>query len=140
MEISIARFLLAVVVSHIIHFVLIGLLYMNPFVAGLYKKFEKHPAMRQWDSQGKFMMSMFFLSLLEIVFVGLIYISIVQVLPNDFWLKGIVFGLLLAGVRVYSRFLSMFLQTSYPAKLLAVEFVNGLIGCVIIGLGFSYFF
>jgi len=113
---------------------------MNPLVAGWYKSFEKHPSMKNWESQGKFMMNMFFLTLVEIIFIGIVYVSTVQALPNYFWMKGIVFGLLVAGVRVYPRFLSMYMQTTYPGKLLAVEFVNGTIGCIIIGLGFSYFF
>lgn len=140
MEITIAKFILAVVVTHIIHFVLFVLMYMNPVVIKIYISFDQHPSMKRWDAPGKLYVNMFFLSFIEIVLIGIVYISTVQALPNDFWMKGLVFGLIVAGVRVYSKFYSMYIQTSYPSKLLAIEVVNGTIGCIIIGLGFSYFF
>ncbi len=92
MEITIAKFILAVVVTHIIHFILFVMMYMTPVVRRIYKFFDQHPAMKRWDAPGKLFMNMFFLSFVEIVLIGFVYICTVQVLPNDFWMKGLVFG------------------------------------------------
>lgn len=139
MEVSIGTFILAVAVTQVISFVILAFLYGNPLVGKLYKKYEDHPAMKKVDSQGKWMLNMFIFTLLEVLFAGLIFFMAASALPGLGWFKGLYFGLLLAGVRVYPRFVTMFMLTSYPNSLLAVEFVNGIIGSIIIGLCFSYF-
>jgi len=41
---------------------------------------------------------------------------------------------LLAAIRVYPRFWNMWIQTTYPARLLVVELVNGSIGTIAIAV------
>ena len=43
-------------------------------------------------------------------------------------------GSLFAAVRVYPRFWNMWVQTTYPRRLLAVEVVNGTLGTLVISL------
>ena len=52
--------------------------------------------------------------------------------------KGIVFAFILIALKIFPRFFDMWIQSTYPNKLLAVEFVNGTIGSFVIGLVFAY--
>jgi len=53
-------------------------------------------------------------------------------------MKSLVFGLILIAVKIFPRFFDMRIQTTYPNRLLAVEFVNGTIGSFVIGVVFAY--
>jgi len=139
MVVSIGTFVLAIVVTHVISFVLLSLLYGNPLIRKIYDKYKDEPVMKKVDSPGKWMLSMFIFGLFEVLFAGLIFYIAANVLPGSGWLKGLYFGLLLSGVRVYSRFVNMYLLTSYPNSLHIIEFVNGVIGSIVMGLRFSYF-
>jgi hypothetical protein len=59
-----------------------------------------------------------------------------------FWLRPLIgmqgyggalaLGLLLAATRVYPRFWNMWIQTTYPRRLLAIEVINGTLGTLAI--------
>jgi len=48
--------------------------------------------------------------------------------------KALLFGLILVAVKIFPRFADMYMQTAYPNKLLAVEFINGTICSFVIAL------
>jgi len=43
----------------VIHFVVVGALYMNPFVDRIYKRFSDHPGVRKWPSITRYVATMF---------------------------------------------------------------------------------
>lgn len=92
---------------------------MNPIVAKIYKKYESHPGVKRWKTEKQYLATMYLLAVLipamitTFVFYYLAPLGILQ------------FGFLLAGIRMLPRFADMFMQTSYPNKLLAVELING---------------
>lgn len=139
MVVTVGTFILAVAVTQVITFVLDALLYMNPLAAKYYKKYEDHPSMRKGGSQGKWMMQMFILSFISVFLAGLFFFITANAIPGTGWTKGLVFGLLLAGVQVYPRYVYFFMLTSYPKELRNVEFINGIIETIVIGLVFVYF-
>jgi hypothetical protein len=98
-----------------------GILYMNPLVAKLYKKFEDHPGMKKWDNQKKYLTYMYLLgALIPCLIFAFIYESLSPI--------GIVhFGLIFLGIRIIPRFVDMWMQSSYPTKILGIEIVNGTI-------------
>lgn len=67
-----------------------------------------------------------------------IFALVKPVLPEVLLIKGLVFGLILVAVKIFPRFFDMWIQSTYPNKLLIVEFVNGTIGSFIIGVVFAY--
>jgi len=120
---NILHTLLAGVIVSIAWFIAGGILYMNPLVAGIYKKFEDHPAMKKWDNQKKYLLYMYLIgALIPSILFSFVYefISPIGIIP---------FGLILVGVKIIPRFFDMWIQSSYPNKLLAVEIVNGTILC-----------
>ena len=121
------------IVVGVIHFVVLGAAYQNPFVARLYKEAEGEPGLRSWPNQKKYIFSMFLGTQVEVFILTAAYLYLRQFLPEP---AGVGTALLLAGilaaVRVYPRFWNMWIQSTYPGKLLAVEFVNGTIGTFVI--------
>jgi hypothetical protein len=41
-------------------------------------------------------------------------------------------GVLFAAIRVYPRFWNMWIQTTYPTRLLVIEIINGTIGSLVV--------
>ncbi len=122
----------------IIHFVIIGFLYQNPFVAKIYKEAEdkKEPGFRIWKNKKKYLLSMFLGTQVEIFFLTFGYLFLKDYLPFSPFITAIIIAALFAAIRVYPRFWNMWIQSTYPNKLLIVEFVNGTISTftIIIGL------
>ena len=120
----------------IIHFVIIGALYQNPFVAKLYRAAEGQPGVRAWADKKKYILSMFLGTQVEVFILTGAYLYLRQFLagPNDM-MTALVLAGLFAGIRVYPRSWNMWIQSTYPNKLLAVEFVNGTISTFVIVVG-----
>lgn len=120
----------------IAHFVVVGALYGNPFVARLYRAAEANePGVRSWPSRGRYLVTQFLGTQVEVFILAAAY----------FWLRPLVgihgvagtllLALLLAAVRVYPRFWNMWIQSTYPTVLLKVELVNGILSSIVIVIG-----
>ncbi len=118
----------------VIHFVIVGLLYQNPFVAKLYKEAEGHPGVKKWDNQQRYLVSMFLGTQIEIFIMSIGYIFLISVLGKTFS-STLILALIFSGIRVYPRFWNMWIQSTYPNKLLVTEFINGIIGTFVIVFG-----
>ena len=138
MAIDILLVILGGIVASIVWFVIGGVLYMNPFVARIYKDSESSTALKKWASTPKYISLQYVGILVKCVLWAFVFILIKPVLPDGFLMKGFVFGLILIFIMVFPRFFDMWIQSTYPNKLLAVEFVNGTIGSFIIAVIFVY--
>ncbi len=124
----------------VIHFVIIGILYQNPFVAGLYKSEEdkKAPGLQIWTNKKKYLLSMFLGTQIEVFILTFAYVFF----KNLFLFSSLNTAFMLAGIfsaiRIYPRFWNMYIQSTYPAKLLAVEFINGILSTFAIVLGLYF--
>lgn len=116
---NIPEILLNGLIVSIAWFVAGGMLYMNPVVAKIYKKYSEHQSMKKWPTQKKYMLNMYVLAILipsiiaSFAYAFLTPISIVN------------FALLLIGIRMIPRLFDMYMQTCYPNKLLIIELING---------------
>ena len=118
----------------VVHFVVVGLLYQNPYVARLYKKHGEDPGVRKWVSTARYMILMFVGTQIEVYLISASYLYLTSLLGKTLTYSCIL-GLIVAAIRVYPRFWNMWIQSSYPRRLLAVEVVNGTIGSFVIVLG-----
>lgn len=120
------------VVTTAVWFVVGGLLYMNPLVAKVYRRYEKHPSMKTWDTQRRYLLGVFCIAgLIPIFFIA---VSYEYLKPVD-W---VLFGFLLCGIRIVPRCCDIWMQTSYPDKILFIELINGLILSFVIAVMFSF--
>ena len=126
-------------VASIVWFFVGGALYMNPVITKIYNKAESHPGYKKWDSKNKYVITMYFLGgLLPSLLLATVYYFINQILPGTFYLNTLYFGLILIAVRIIPRLLDMWLQSSYPNKLLTIELVNGSIGSFVVAGVFTW--
>ena len=138
MQIEIGRALLGGLIAAVIWFVIGGILYMNPFIAKIYKSAEDSPAIKKWGSTPVYLGLQFVGILAQCILWASVFIVVEPVLPGGALAKGFVFAHVLFVIKIFPRFFDMWIQTTYPEKLLGIEFVNGAISCLVIGFVFAY--
>jgi predicted membrane-bound spermidine synthase len=119
-------------------FIVGGALYMNPLIAKIYKDAEDSPALKKWPSVPRYISLQYIGILAQCLLWAFVFALVKPVLPGGLLVKGIVFGLVLTAVKIFPRFFDMWIQSTYPNKLLGVEFINGTIGSFVIGVVFAY--
>lgn len=131
----IAMVLLWGAVAGLVHFVFIGFAYGNPLVDRLSAGLEtSSPAVKQWPSKPRYFVTQFLGTQVEvfILTVGFVWLRPLVALPG--YGGAFLLGSLFAALRVYPRFWNMWIQTTYPNRLLAIEVVNGTLGTLVIAL------
>lgn len=117
----------------VLHFFLIGALYGNPFIDRFYRRAQgTEPGVKVHRSKPKYFVLQFLGTQVEIYLLALGY----------FWLRPLIgveglggsslLGLLFSGIRVYPRFWNMWIQSTYPNRLLLIELVNGVLSTLIV--------
>ena len=138
MVINIIQTLLAGFLASVVWFFAGFVLYMNPVVAKSYKKFENAHGLKKWTNVTKYLVNMYVLGILiPSLLFAFVYALVKPALPGGILPKALLFGLILVAVKIFPRFADMYMQTAYPNKLLAVEFINGTICSFVIALIFA---
>lgn len=109
-----------------------SILYTNPTIGKIYKKLENDPGMKKWESKARYIITMYFVgALIPSLIMATVYelISPISILH---------FGLILFGIRIIPRFFDMWIQSSYPNKLLYIEIVNGTILSFVAAIVLNY--
>jgi len=131
MELNIFQLIYTSIITTAVWFILGGILYMNPFIAKIYKKYHKHPSMKHFSNQKNYLTGVFFVAgFIPIILILFAYQFIVPI-------NWIIFGFILFMFRIIPRFCDMWMQTSYPNTLLIIELINGLILSFIIAFMFQ---
>src|SRR5687767_2926653 len=113
----------------VIHFVVIGIIYGNPFVDGLYAAATaSSPAVRKWTSKPAYLATQFSGTQIEVFILTFGFLWFRPLLPVTGYAGAWLIGVLLAATRVYPRFWNMWIQSTYPRHLLAIEFFAGTVG------------
>jgi len=127
--------LLAGFIASIVWFIVGGIVYMNPIVAGIYKKFKSSPGLKNWKNTKSYLINTYvFAALIQCLIFSLVYLFIKPVLPGTLEMNTLFFGLVLVGVKIIPRLFDMWMQSTYPNKLLGMELINGIIGSFVIAL------
>lgn len=135
----IGQMLLWGTVAGLVHFVVVGALYGNPFIDRIYKNAQKTEAgVRKWSSQPKYLITQFLGTQIEVYILTISFLWLRPLVPVTGLTGAIVLGLLFAGIRVYPRFWNMWIQSTYPSRLLKIEFVNGIVSTLTIVVALHY--
>ena len=141
MPINILQTILGGFLASIAWFIVGGMLYMNPFTAKLYKKFENHSGLKKWKNTKEYLLKMYLFGILsQCLLFAFVYSFIKPILPGTLLFNTFYFGLILVAVKIIPRLFDMWLQSTYPNKLLVVELVNGTIGSFVMALVFTFIF
>lgn len=115
-------------VAGLVHFVVIGALYGNPVVDGMYRAAGTSPALKRWLSKPRYLITQFGGTQVEVYLLTLAFFWLRPLVSLPGYLGALALGAVLAALRVYPRFWNMWIQTTYPNRLLAVEAINGALG------------
>jgi hypothetical protein len=131
---EVLQILWVVLITSIVWFIVGGIVYMNPWVAKIYAKYRKHPSMKHFKTQGRYLVGVFLVAgLLPIFLIAVAYYYIAPI-------NWILLGFILVAVRIIPRLCDMWMQTSYPNKLLQIELINGIILSFVIAGMFGLLF
>jgi hypothetical protein len=112
----------------VVHFVVIAILYANPVVDRLSRGLEQGPAVKQWPSKPKYFVTQFLGTQVEVYLLTIAFFWLRPLIGVSGYRGAFLLGALLAGIRVYPRFWNMWIQTTYPNRLLVIEVINGTLG------------
>jgi hypothetical protein len=122
-------------VAGVVHFVFIALAYGNPIVDRISAKAEaESPAVRQWPSKPKYFATQFLGTQVEVYILTTGFAWLRPLVDPRGYGGALLLGCMFAAIRVYPRFWNMWVQTTYPRRLLAVEVVNGTLGTLVVAL------
>ncbi len=121
-------------IASLIWFFIGGILYTNPIVARIYKAAEVSPGLKKWASIPKYLFLQYVGILIQCLLWAVVFAFIRPVLLTDALSAGLTFGLILVALKMIPRLYDMWIQSTYPNNLLIIEFINGTIGGVVIGV------
>jgi hypothetical protein len=117
----------------LVHFAFIALAYGNPLVDRLSAAAEANsPAVKQWASKPRYFATQLLGTQVEVYLITLAFVWLRPLVDLRGYEGALLLGGLLAAIRVYPRFWNMWIQTTYPNRLLAIEVVNGTLGTLVI--------
>ncbi len=120
----------------IVHFVVVGILYINPLVARQYEREKDSPGVKNWKNQKEYLIKMFLGTQIEVFILTAAYLYLRQMYPAPTSIgTASTLAVVLTFVRVYPRFWNMWIQSTYPNRLLFIELLNGTIGTIVIVMG-----
>ena len=131
-------------ITGLLHYVLIGALYGNPWIDRLYQEAQKSDkSVKRWESKARYLVYQFFGTQIEVYAITLgffFFRPFVSALNEDQAYSGaFAMALVFSLIRVYPRFWNMWIQTTYPNRFLLIEAVNGTISTFFIVLMLEYF-
>jgi len=133
-----SQILFAGFIASLVWFFIGGILYTNPIVAKIYKAAEVSPGLKKWASIPKYLFLQYVGILIQCLLWAIVFSFIRPVLPADALSAGVTFGLILVALIMIPRLYDMWIQSTYPNNLLVIEFINGTIGGLVIGVTLGY--
>ena len=116
-----------------------GALYGNPLVDRLYAEaMAGDPGVREWTSKPRYLVTQIAGTQVEIWILTASYVWLRPLVPVEGLLGASLLGLMFVGVRVYPRFWNMWIQSTYPRRLLAIEVVGGVVSTFVVTTAFHY--
>jgi len=138
MNIDIIHGIIGAGAATIVWFIIGAIVYMNPVVDKIYKKYEDHPSVKNRKDVKTFIINTFVFSILiQCVLFAFVYLYIEPLLPGTLLLNTLYFGGILTLVKIIPRFFDMWVQSQYPIPLLGIELINGSIGSFVIAFVFA---
>ena len=138
MQIDILQGISGGLAATIIWFMIGAVVYMNPFVAKIYKKYETDPSVKNRKDVKTFILNTFVFSvLIQCIIFAFVYLYIESILPGTVLLNTLYFGIILVAVKIIPRLFDMYVQSKYPTTLLSIELINGVIGSFVIAFVFA---
>jgi hypothetical protein len=120
-------------VTGLIHFCVIGAIYGNPFVDKVYAQaMKEEPGVKDWPVKPKYLVTQFLGTQVEIYVLAFAYGWLRPLLDIDGAAGTALLGLAFSGIRVFPRSWNMWIQSTYPNRLIAIESVAGVVSTFVV--------
>ncbi len=115
-------------VTGLIHVMITGALYGNPLVDGIYARaMKEEPGVKDWPSKPKYLLTQILGTQVEVYILAFAYAWLRPLLDMEPMAATLVLGVAFSGIRVYPRSWNMWIQSTYPNRMIAIETVAGVI-------------
>lgn len=114
-----------------------NLLYMNPWVSGLYAQYEGHPSTKSMDyfgGLGNWLALTFVFGIVFMVLIICLYLLLYSSLPGNGWQKGLFYGLMVGVIKAVPESFNQWMLFDYPTTLIVTQLINTVLGLSIFGL------
>lgn len=117
----------------VVHVCVTGAYYGNPWVDRVYARaMEQEPGVKRWGSKPRYLATQIAGTQVELFIMTAAFVWLRPQLGVSALAATGLLGLVFAGVRVYPRFWNMWIQSTYPNRLLALEAVGGIISTAVV--------
>lgn len=127
-------------VASIVFFLYRTIIYKNTSVEKMRRDPQAPPALKKWRNVPKKILTQYLIILIQCILWAVVFVLglLFDVLPKGFFMKGFTLGSVMAIVNIVPIYLKMWIESTYPNKLLAIQSVKGIIGNYIMGFTLTY--
>jgi len=127
-------------IASIVFFIYRSIVYKDTSVEKMRRNPRAPPALKKWQNVPKTILPQYLIILIQCILWAVVFVLglLFDVLPEGFYMKGFVLGSVMAIVNIVTIYFKMWIESTYPNKLLAIGFAKGIIGNYIIGFTLTY--
>ena len=127
-------------VASIVFFIYTSIIYKDTSVEKMRRNPNAPPALKKWQNVPKKMISQYLFILIQCILWAVVFVLglLFDILPDGFYMKGFTLGSVMAIVNIVPIYLKMWMESTYPNKLLAIGFAKGIVGNYILGFTLTY--
>lgn len=127
-------------VASIVFFIYRSIVYKDTSVDRMCRDPRAPPALKKWKNIPKTILFQYLVILIQCILWAVVFVLglLFDVFPEGFYMKGLVLGSVMALVNIVPVYFKMWIESTYPNKLLAIGFTKGIIGNYIMGFTLAY--
>ena len=127
-------------VASIVFFIYRSIVYKDTSVEKMRRDPQAPAALKKWHNVPKGILFQYLVILIQCILWAVVFVLglLFDVLPEGFYMKGFVLGSVMAIVNIVPIYFKMWIESTYPNKLLAIQSVKGIIGNYIMGFTLTY--
>lgn len=131
-------YLIAIGIATGAWFITAAILFFNPPVDKIYNTESDHPAVRVLPKNGGTIGKILLAVIIQCVLWALVYKWVYTALPEDTMEAGLIFGSIIALVKIIPRDIDRILLTTYPSKRMTIEFIVGIVCAYVVGFVYAW--
>ena len=143
MKINYKKAFLAGLITFLIDMIISNILWMNPYIAGTFKKFEGHASIKSMEyfgGLGNWLLLTFTFGFCLTAFFIILYIILYKGIPGNNWIKkGLFFGIMIAIIKAVPEAFNQWMIFVYPNILIILQLLNTIIGLILFGIYLAFF-
>ena len=139
-HIGIYKTIFGAFVASIVYFIYRSKAYKDTSVDKMRRDPKAPPVLKNWQNVPNTIIPQYLSILILCILWAVVFVLglLFDVLPEGFYMKGFTLGSVMAIVNTVPIYLKMWIEATYPNKLLAIGFTKGVVGNYILGFTLTY--